>query len=315
MNSGFESILAADLEKFFREKKALGCEYRRTWFRLRSFDRYVAGRYRSRGALDLKEAVRGWIQASGPRKWTAAAPDVSAVRQFCLFLRLKDPTVFVPDYASFLPARKSSFAPYIFSTNEIGRLLRTAAEHPEPFIALRMKTIFMLLYCTGIRPGEAVRLRNADLDLAGRRLFVEETKGRSRWVPFHGPLATELRAYIRKRDRTVPGKTEWVFVRKDGARLSEFSMSVMSREMMRAAGLKPARGRIGPRPYDLRHTFAVHRLVRWYRSGADLTACLPMLSTYMGHDSPVGTQTYLRATPWLLRLASRRFHDRLRKRA
>jgi integrase/recombinase XerD len=55
------------------------------------------------------------------------------------------------------------------------------------------------------------------------------------------------------------------------------------------AALKPEKGRVGPRPYDLRHAFAVHRLSRWYRQGVDLHSRLPWLSTYMGHVDIVGT--------------------------
>lgn len=81
-------------------------------------------------------------------------------------------------------------------------------------------------------------------------------------------------------------------------------------KLFRQAGLKPKSGRTGPRPYDLRHTFAVHRLTRWYRQGADLQARLPWLSAYMGHIDIMGTETYLTATPALLGLAGNRFRRR-----
>jgi integrase len=71
--------------------------------------------------------------------------------------------------------------------------------------------------------------------------------------------------------------------------------------------MKPARGRVGPRPYDLRHTFVVHRLTRWYRQGADLHSRLPWLSAYLGHVNLLGTEKYLAATPELLSLAANRF--------
>ena len=69
-------------------------------------------------------------------------------------------------------------------------------------------------------------------------------------------------------------------------------------------------GRTGPRPYDLRHTFAVHRLTRWYRQGVDLHGRLPWLSAYLGHVNLLGTETYLNATPELLALAGDRFRRR-----
>ena len=80
--------------------------------------------------------------------------------------------------------------------------------------------------------------------------------------------------------------------------------------LLRKEGLKPARGRVGPRPYDFRHAFAVHRLTDWYHAGVDIQARLPLLSAYMGHVNVLGTEVYLHATPELLRLASDRFNDR-----
>ncbi len=82
---------------------------------------------------------------------------------------------------------------------------------------------------------------------------------------------------------------------------------------MRQAGFKPAQGRSGPRPHDLRHAFANERLRRWYRSGADLQRRLPDLSVYLGHQNLLGTEIYLKASPDLLQVASRRLAKRFRK--
>jgi len=61
----------------------------------------------------------------------------------------------------------------------------------------------------------------------------------------------------------------------------------------------------------MRHTFAVHRLTPWYRSGVDLHARLPLLAVYLGHESLLGTEGYLAATPDLLTLAGQRFAARV----
>jgi integrase len=81
--------------------------------------------------------------------------------------------------------------------------------------------------------------------------------------------------------------------------------------LLRKQGLKPPRGRIGPRPYDFRHAFAVHRLTDWYHKGIDVHARLPWLSAYMGHLNVLGTEVYLHATPELLQVASQRLKRRL----
>jgi integrase/recombinase XerD len=88
------------------------------------------------------------------------------------------------------------------------------------------------------------------------------------------------------------------------------SASAAVRKLLRIEGLKPKTGRVGPRPYDMRHTYTVHRLTDWSRKGVDVHARLPLLSAYLGHDNVLGTEHYMHATPELLRLACRRFEKR-----
>ena len=153
------------------------------------------------------------------------------------------------------------------------------------------------------------------MDLRRRLFNIRESKGRTRWVPFRRDLARELGEYRRQRDRLAPAAPHAAFlIRPDGKAFCVRGASHIVRGMLRRLGLKPLRGRIGPRPYDLRHTFAVHRLVRWHRSGVDVHTRFPWLSAYLGHDDIMGTEVYLRATPELLGLASSRLRSRLRTR-
>jgi integrase/recombinase XerD len=164
-----------------------------------------------------------------------------------------------------------------------------------------------LLYCTGIRFGEALRLHIGDVDTRSAVLFVKQFKGRARWVPFHRSLASELDCYLKARHSFAPALADdCLFVGANKKTLPIRTASQTLRTLFRKAGMKPMVGRVGPRPYDLRHAFAMHRLALWYRQGADLHARLPWLSAYMGHDNILGTQTYLSATPELLALAGNR---------
>ena len=101
------------------------------------------------------------------------------------------------------------------------------------------------------------------------------------------------------------------FLGRSGQPLKVKAASDAVRALLRASGLKPAAGCVGPRPYDFRHIFAVYRLTRWYRAGVDVAARLLWLSAYMGHDGILGTESYLRATPELLAIASGRFARRV----
>jgi integrase len=173
------------------------------------------------------------------------------------------------------------------------------------------RALLLVLYCTGLRFGEALRLRLRDLNIADGTLFIVESKGRSRWVACHRSLCLELTKYLAARRAFAPaGPDDYLFVGGGRTALPTTTASETVRRLLRRAGLKPAVGRVGPRPYDLRHAFAVHRLTRWYRAGVDLHARLPWLSAYMGHDDLLGTETYLTATPELLALASARFQRR-----
>jgi integrase len=170
---------------------------------------------------------------------------------------------------------------------------------------------WLILYCTGLRLGEAVRLQLSDVDLEQLCFIVRESKGRTRIVPFLDDLARELSDCLQLRRRILeataaldPGA---LLLRNSGQALSVVTASEAIRRLLRREGLKPARGRKGPRPYEFRHAYAVHRLTAWYHEGVDIHARLPWLSAYMGHVDVLGTQVYLRATPELMRLASQRF--------
>jgi integrase len=132
-------------------------------------------------------------------------------------------------------------------------------------------------------------------------------------VPFSPSLVVELERYLRARRRYVgfsAASDDRLFVGANRRSLPDSTAWGTISQLYRTAGLKPLRGRVGPRPTDLRHTFAVHRLTRWYRQGVDLHRRLPWLSAYLGHVDLLGTETYLTATPELLALAGDRFRRR-----
>jgi integrase len=207
---------------------------------------------------------------------------------------------------------ESGFEPYILSKQEFHQLLNLSRKLDRPpFRAPLYRALLLLLYCTGLRFGEALRLRMRAVDLRARVLFVEPFKGRARWVPFHPSLSRELENYLRARRLFAPAQPDdRFFVSANHRTLPTSTAWKTLRKLFQNAGLKPARGRVGPRPYDIRHTFAVHRLTRWYRQGVDLHARLPGLSAYRGHQDILGTETYLNATPELLGLAGSRFRRR-----
>jgi integrase len=132
-------------------------------------------------------------------------------------------------------------------------------------------------------------------------------------VPFGVDLAREIRHYLDDSPchvRSGSNRTN-LFVDRYGEPLKKTAIQYIFTTLLRKEGLKPPRGRMGARPYDFRHAFAVHRLTDWYHKGIDVHARLPWLSAYMGHLNVLGTEVYLHATPELLQLASQRLKRRL----
>ena len=236
------------------------------------------------------------------------------VRKFCLFLRRRDPNSFVPDRDLAPRVYESHYLPHIFSPAEIRILLDEIGKMQHPFRSRTYRALLLILYCTGLRMGEAVRLRIRDVDLREKVLRVEVSKAKSRWVPFEETLASELSDYLLQRSRINPASEDSRFlVQPNGSSCGRPIVSNAIIVLLRRAGLKPRTGRVGPRPYDTRHSFAVNRLTEWYRDGVDVQERLAWLSAYLGHDDLLGTQDYLQLTPELRRIVSTRHEDYIRR--
>jgi len=146
------------------------------------------------------------------------------------------------------------------------------------------------------------------VDLRQRLLCVRQSKFfKTRWVPVGPKLAGVLRDYERQRP-APPISSKCFFLTNTGASVSRGAMEKIFAKLRLAAGVKLADGgRFQPRLHDLRHTAAVHRLVDWYRKGADVQSLLVKLSAYLGHVDIAATQKYLTWTVQLRQQASARF--------
>jgi integrase/recombinase XerD len=320
MNTLTLKELARDIEDFLKFKRAMGYSYVRCEFMLESLKRFARQRLpvgsTVKAKISLEETIPAWLSRYEHRKANTVATELQVVRQFCLHRRRSDPHGFVPERA-WAPKTELPFLPYIFSRQEVRRLLRAASRFERRnFGPVLMRTLLLVLYCTGLRFGEAVRLRLSDVDFERRVFFIRESKGRSRFVAFGDDLSGQIQKWLGERDRIISVRgtpdPDALFLRRSGHALTIGRAGVAVNALVRSEGLKPPKGRIGPRPYDWRHAFAVHRLTDWYHQKVDIHARLPWLSAYMGHQNVLGTEVYLHATPELLRLTSQRFAKHLR---
>lgn len=214
------------------------------------------------------------------------------------------------------PRARHAFQPYIYSHEELQRLLdatATLASTRFPLQPLTYRTLILLLDGAGLRVGEAIRLRRCDVDLHDRLLSIWDTKFfKSRVVPMGAELCSALETYRMARDAQFnpPDSHAAFFAAQNGSAVSRQQLEKVFRHLRQRANIhRPVTDRWQPRLHDLRHTMAVHRVVAWYREGIDVEVRLPLLATSLGHVNLSGTQRYLTMTPELFAEASWRFEQ------
>ena len=212
------------------------------------------------------------------------------------------------------PRRPKSPRPYVYSHDELRRMfgaIDSTRQRAIQFDGETFRTLLLLLYGTGLRVGEALKLSIRDVDLLESVVTVRDAKFyRNRLVPVGPQLIQFLRTYaVQRAGRPMSKGEESTFLaNRDGSAVPYMTVMHAFKNLLRAAGIQHSSPQIqSPRMHGLRHTFAVHRVTSWYREGVDVQRLLPVLSTYMGHVKLEGTQIYLSMTPELLQEASQRF--------
>lgn len=246
---------------------------------------------------------------ASPRWWSIR---LSAVRGFAAYLHSLDPCVPVPP-AGLIRAGSCRATPYLYSDAEIRSLLQAAASLRPRLRAATYHNLISLLAITGIRIGEAIGLDDADLDLEGGLLVVRNSKfNKHRLVPLHRTAIEALIDYRRLRHNAHrrPASPA-LFLSGTGTRLWHSNINLTFARLLEQAGLTRRSAACRPRIHDLRHSFAVATLLRWYRDGADIPAMMPRLSTYLGHCDPQHTFWYLSTAPELMALAGQRLQTHL----
>jgi integrase len=298
------------VEDYLALRRGLGFKLRSAGLALLDFGAFLD---REQASHITNEHALRW--AMRPRKCQPSlwAARLGYVRLFARHRRAIDPRTEIPP-ASLLPFRPGRARAYLYSDQEIQRLLAAASALP-PVSGLRGATyhcLFGLLTVTGLRIGEAIALEPRDVDLQHGVLTIRGAKfGKSRLVPLHRSSLCVLARYARRRDRHLGSINPPRFLVNDhGRSLESSNVRRVFYRLSRQIGLRGPTDRHGPRLHDFRHRFAVRTLMRWYRSGQDAERRLPVLSTYLGHAHIADTYWYLSAHPQLMGLAKQRLEKR-----
>ena len=245
-----------------------------------------------------------------PSHW---ARRLGFVRVFARHWSATDPRTEIPP-AGLLPFRAQRAHPYLYTEQEIQRLL-AAAKSLSPASGLRPWTyhcLFGLLAVSGLRISEAIKLERQDVDFYQGVLTIRQTKfNKNRLIPLHISTRDVLSEYAEHRDRLVPNPSSSCFLLNDCGRCLE--RSAVRRtfyDLSRQIGLRGPADHAGPRIHDFRHRFALNTLIQWYRAGEDIERRLPVLSTFLGHAHVADTYWYLSIHPELMGLATKRLEQR-----
>jgi integrase/recombinase XerD len=293
-----QDYLHSGLDRYLALKTSLGQERRRVERTLYTCIEFI-DQHNTDGEISA-QLVLDWVCSTqcGP---AGQRLRLSRARGFLEYLRVDRPQIQVPGFN--LIAGPTRPNPYIYSQEEICQLIKTA-ELLSPSGSLRPythATLIGLLAGSGLRMGEALRLRDTDvyLDQNPAAITVRESKfKKSRIVPLHPSVGEKLNTYRQRR-----GRSESFFIDNRGKPLHPSLVREAFVTIRKRANVVAVDGR-RPTLHAFRHTFAVNRLLRWYQEGVDIHRWLPHLSVYLGHAKPEYTYWYLTATPELLRRAA-----------
>lgn len=312
----YVSPLAPFMEQLVREKRACGHQYDTFAEVLKDFDRFLCTTTIKPKELP-QSLVLQWLGKRPTEQPSTNQRRIVLIRQLArLMIRLGYPAFLPPN--GFGPQRSYRFSPHILTHKEVRKILEAADQlkpnAKSPWRHLVMPELFRLLYGCGFRLNEILNLRLRDVDLKQGVITVREGKfGKDRLVPPALDMVARLRIYSERMEKELLKKqTEDAFFFPSSSRKSGWSKTgiyFVFRKLLYRAGISHGGRGKGPRVHDLRHTFAVHRLIRWYEEGADLNAKLPFLVAYLGHKDFTGTQKYLHLTAELFPNLTKRMNE------
>ena len=303
------SGLAGPIESLLEFKRAIGLPYQAGRRHLQAFDAMCAAGFPGQCVL-TREMAMAWATARPSEHVNGQMRRITPVRQLARHMaRLGVEAYVIP---AGIPGRQVRYRPHIFTHDQL-RALFAAADRiqPSPYGGRRdlvIPMLFRMIYCLGLRPGEARRLARNDVDLSGGTVYVRESKGHKDRRVY---VSADLHGYCRTFDAAIgahhPDRAPF-FPNRKGQFYSHCSVNAWFGELLQAAGIRPAAGAPPPRPYDLRHAHVIETINRLARAGQNPEALLPYLSLHLGHSNPEDTWYYFHLAadfhPDLRRLAN-----------
>ncbi len=294
----FFGIYAQHIKDFIALKRGLGFKYDTEENIYSLFDRFTV----QRGEQTLgitRELADAWCKKNENESSSYRKHRMICLSQLAAYLCQNGIRSYIPQ----IPVLRTSFTPYIFSKTEITALFHAADQlrakrKSMKTIIFSIPVLLRFLYATGVRISEALALKNQDINLDDKYFILRDSKnGKERMIPISQSLAIVCRDYVTNRNRLdCQAGNEHFFISCNGLPIKRDAVYRKFRLILRVAGISHLGENRGPRLHDLRHTFSVHSLAMMAEDGMDLYCSLPILSTYLGHQSLHSTNSYVRLT-------------------
>ena len=297
---GFGSVFATHMELYLDDHAARGFSNNCHIKTLRHFDRFVTKRGLSEEIIS-QEIYDEWFSTMDSLRYTTRYQSAVHLRTFAIFLTKLGIPSFIPRLPKY---KRSDYVAYIFSTDEIDKIFDACdktiiRKRSLTSILMVMPSLLRLLYSTGIRVGEALAIRNRDLNFEKHVITLYYTKnGHERLAPINATLEVVLKQYINYRNKMpvhgIDSPDNYLFVTLQGKQVRENSVLANFKRVLEMSGIIDAYNSKLPRIHDLRHTACVHAMCKMLRQGKDLYCHLPILATFMGHVKITDTEYYLK---------------------
>lgn len=299
--SDYSSNLAVYINGLVSQKKALGYSYTYGERVLQLFDTFCREKYPEEVTITRTMGLDWTTRLPGEKKSISTAKRMAPVRELGKYMLRKGVEAYIiPN--EFVKQPSARYMPHIFTDDELSRLFHEMDVienhiHPNSFEQYVMPVLFRLIYSCGLRPQEGRLVKRCDIDLEGGVLFIPESKRhKDRYVPLSPGMLTLCQKYSKIIAEMAP-ENEYFFPSGARSHYQPVSIEANFKRYCVRAGISQEMNGNAPRIYDLRHTFATKRLYQWMKAGRDLDACIPFLSTYMGHAHLSQTAYYIHLVP------------------
>ena len=292
--SGFVSGLAPHIQGLLELKHALGLPYKDSERHLLAFDAMCAQHYPGQSSLSREMAME-WVVKHPAEHINGQLTRIASIRQLAKHMASLGIEAYV--IPSGIPGRRIRYSPHVFSHRELRALFDAADAIKDSRIGgqrhLIIPVMFRMIYCLGLRPGEARKLHRNDVDLVRGAVLIRESKGHKDRMVF---LSPDLQEYCRHYDAAIsPFRPDRIpfFPNRQGNTYTSRALDGWFHELLDAAGsLIVASPGSPPRPYDLRHTHVVELINRWARAGRSPEVLVAYLGLHLGHSNTEDTWYY-----------------------